>query len=195
MITYYETLEINENADSSEIKKAFRKLAKQYHPDLNSAENAKEKFIEIEVAYSCLSDSKTRLAYDRLLKLQRMERSNPRVKQKYEQDVKRRKGKSNRRAQAHSKMSYEQFKRDELFRTSFLAIIFKSLFTILVGAFLMYLFYRFLNNLDENDFSKWWVSLSIYLISFGFVVGLIGLIYLYELIVKYIIVGRPKNNV
>lgn len=194
MSTYYYILGILENADSTEVKKAFRKLAKQYHPDLNSAENAQEKFIEVEVAYSCLSGSKSRLAYDRLLKLQRMERANPRVKQKYQQDVNRRTRTGTHRAQSHSKMSYKQYKRDELFRTSFLAIIFKTLFTIVVGALLMVVFYYLAVYLYGVQTGKWTEYTSSYFLSVVYVFSLIGLIYLYEAFVKYVIVGRLKRK-
>lgn len=194
MSTYYDILGISENAQSSEIKSAFRKLAKQYHPDLNSAENAKEKFIEIEVAYSCLSDSKTRLAYDRLLKMQQMERVNPRVKQKYQQDVNRRSGKGNKRAQAHSKMSYQQYKRDQLFRFSILSVALKTLFTIIAGALLMVGFVRLGKVLYGPNSDEWGKNTSIYFLAFVYIFSLMGLIYLYEYFVKYVIVGRPKNN-
>ena len=47
----YETLEINENAAADEIKKAYRKLARKYHPDVNKYPSAEEKFKEINAAY------------------------------------------------------------------------------------------------------------------------------------------------
>jgi len=61
----YKTLEISENADKSEIKKAYRKLAKQYHPDINKTPEAEEKFKEINAAYEVLSDDKKKSQYDR----------------------------------------------------------------------------------------------------------------------------------
>ncbi len=194
MNTYYDILSISENALASEIKSAFRKLAKQYHPDLNSAENAKEKFIEVEVAYSCLSDSKTRLAYDRLLKMQRMERANPRVRQKYQQDVNRRSGKGNKRAQAHSEMSYQQYKRDQLFRFSFFSVVLKILFTIIIGALLMVGFVRLGKIFYGPNSDEWGQNVSVYFLAFVYIFSLMGLIYLYEYFVKYVIVGKPKGN-
>jgi hypothetical protein len=53
MATYYDIFGINEKA---EVENAFRKLAKLYYPDLNFDQKAGEKFIEIEIAYGCLSD-------------------------------------------------------------------------------------------------------------------------------------------
>ena len=60
----YETLEITENASESEIKKAYRKLARQYHPDVNKDPSAEEKFKEINSAYEILSDKQKKQQYD-----------------------------------------------------------------------------------------------------------------------------------
>ncbi len=60
----YETLGINDNASSEEIKKAYRKLARKYHPDVNKDEEAIEKFKEINAAYEVLSDKKKKDEYD-----------------------------------------------------------------------------------------------------------------------------------
>jgi molecular chaperone DnaJ len=62
---YYEVLGVDRNADSATIKKAFRRLAQQYHPDVNKSSDAEEKFKEINEAYQVLSDDQKRAAYDR----------------------------------------------------------------------------------------------------------------------------------
>jgi molecular chaperone DnaJ len=62
---YYEVLGVAKNASESELKKAFRNLARQYHPDVNKNEDAVEKFKEINEAYQILSDQEKRDAYDR----------------------------------------------------------------------------------------------------------------------------------
>ena len=61
---YYETLGISKDASDEEIKRAFRKLAKQYHPDLNKEPGAEAKFKEIGEAYAILSDPNKRKQYD-----------------------------------------------------------------------------------------------------------------------------------
>jgi len=62
---YYEVLGVGRNASDDEIKGAFRKLARQYHPDVNKEPDAEEKFKEINEAYGVLSDSDKRARYDR----------------------------------------------------------------------------------------------------------------------------------
>lgn len=63
---YYEVLGIDRNADQQEIRRAFRKLARQYHPDVNPGDRvAEERFKEINEAYEVLSDPEKREKYDR----------------------------------------------------------------------------------------------------------------------------------
>ena len=64
-IDYYETLLVNRDAESSEIKKAYRKLAMKYHPDRNPGDRqAEEQFKLCTEAYEVLSDAKKRQIYD-----------------------------------------------------------------------------------------------------------------------------------
>ena len=60
----YETLEVSENSSSDEIKKAYRKLARKYHPDVNKDPKAEDKFKEINAAYEVLSDKEKKAQYD-----------------------------------------------------------------------------------------------------------------------------------
>ena len=62
---YYEVLGVPRGASSEEIKRAFRRLARQYHPDVNKSPDAEATFKEINEAYEVLSDEQKRLAYDR----------------------------------------------------------------------------------------------------------------------------------
>jgi curved DNA-binding protein CbpA len=65
---YYEVLGLDANAESDEIIKAYRSLAKAYHPDTATHPNAKTLFEKISAAYSVLSDPEKRSAYDKELK-------------------------------------------------------------------------------------------------------------------------------
>ncbi len=62
---YYDILGVGRNAGDDEIKGAFRKLARQYHPDVNKEPDAEEKFKELNEAYGVLSDRDKRARYDR----------------------------------------------------------------------------------------------------------------------------------
>ena len=63
---YYKILGVSEKAEPAELKKAYRKLARQYHPDVSSEENSEEKFKEVNEAYEVLKDPEKRAEYDQL---------------------------------------------------------------------------------------------------------------------------------
>ncbi|WP_290146220.1 DnaJ domain-containing protein, partial [uncultured Dubosiella sp.] len=62
---YYEVLGVEKGASADRIKKAYRKMAMKYHPDVNKEPGAEDKFKEINEAYEVLSDEQKRANYDR----------------------------------------------------------------------------------------------------------------------------------
>lgn len=62
---YYEILGVARNADADELKQAYRRLARKYHPDVNKAPEAEDRFKEINTAYEALSEPEMRARYDR----------------------------------------------------------------------------------------------------------------------------------
>ncbi|MBS1229544.1 MAG: heat shock protein DnaJ domain protein [Proteobacteria bacterium] len=63
---YYKTLGVPREASADEIKKAFRRLARKYHPDISKEPNAESRMKEVNEAYTVLSDAEKRAAYDQL---------------------------------------------------------------------------------------------------------------------------------
>jgi curved DNA-binding protein len=61
---YYKTLGVSRSASDEEIKTAYRKLARKYHPDVSKEKNATEKFKDVQVAYNVLNDPENRKLYD-----------------------------------------------------------------------------------------------------------------------------------
>jgi curved DNA-binding protein len=63
---YYKIMGLSRNANEDEIKRAYRKLARKYHPDVSKEKDAEAKFKELGEAYEVLKDPEKRAAYDRL---------------------------------------------------------------------------------------------------------------------------------
>ncbi len=64
MADFYQILGVSRDADADTLKRAYRKLARQYHPDINKEPGAEDRFKEIGKAYEALADPETRARYD-----------------------------------------------------------------------------------------------------------------------------------
>jgi DnaJ-class molecular chaperone len=86
---YYQILNVSQDASAQDIKKAFRRLALQYHPDRNpeNVREAGEKFKEINEAYEVLGDEQKRWQYDRLTSLSSYPRRTIRVEDIFNEDI------------------------------------------------------------------------------------------------------------
>jgi hypothetical protein len=116
MKDYYAILGINANSTESDVRKAYRRLAKQYHPDVSKLRNAHEKFIEISEAYEFLiRNNKPYKQQYTTVPAEEQNASDYRAEEEFEQF----RQKARERAQQQAKMRYEEFvKQNEAFQKS-----------------------------------------------------------------------------
>lgn len=129
---YYDVLEIGPNATEQEIKKAYRRLAKLYHPDVSKVKNAHEKFVEITEAYDFLMAQKPEYitGYDHAAQTEEYKKNDERdVYAEFREEAK-------KRAEAQARMRYETFrKQHEAFQQSGISdivLLFTLIFRIIV---------------------------------------------------------------
>ena len=116
MTDYYGILRISPNASDNEIKKAYRKLALEFHPDKNKSPNAHNLFVEIVTAYEILSNPQKRTEYDNFLKrkaeekdYQRTERTANQRKETYSTEYNQNYKSQN--AEKYANMSFKEFEK------------------------------------------------------------------------------------
>lgn len=121
---YYDILQVPKSANAQDIKKAFRTLAKKYHPDRNKSANATQLFIQVEEAYTCLSNPTTRARYDRMLRsghsattANKRAQKRPKTKNSTsaaDKEYMRRKAQEARaKAHRHAQMKYRRYQLDQ----------------------------------------------------------------------------------
>ncbi len=172
-------------------------MAKQLHPDMNPDKDTTKEFVELEEAYSGLSNKHSRLAYDQLLRFEREKINNPTMNRKYASTVRKRTAPRRKRAVYHSSLSYEQYMRDEKYNASFFGVFLKVIF--LLGTSAAYFGWLISIGLKMSRQIQRNIEPDMPPMLFGLIVLLslpviIGLSYLYEPLVKYIIVGRSKKK-
>lgn len=86
-MTYYEILGVKEDADDTEIYAAFRKLAKQFHPDKNKSPDAAAQFIHVREAFETLHDAEKRRVYDDMLSSRKSETSSEEDSERKQKDT------------------------------------------------------------------------------------------------------------
>ncbi|MFZ6051821.1 J domain-containing protein [Halocola ammonii] len=127
---YFEILGVGKNATLAEIKKAFRKKAKQLHPDVNDAPDAKEQFILLNEAYDYFQNLKAGKAYSSKKHTYRRPRSRAKT---YEDWKNKERERTRERAREHARMEYEAFLKTDYYKTtSALATLVDYLATLFV---------------------------------------------------------------
>lgn len=139
---YYEVLELNASASQKEIKRAYFRLAKMYHPDVNSSIEARKKFLEINEAYEFLSDpQKVRnLLFRYTTQKQQQKRATKRA-QKVKQNT--------AQKAAASKPEFERMVNKETLRHDFKRITNAVVTLVLFGTLLFVI--SFISNLNDPD--------------------------------------------
>lgn len=166
---YYDILGIPCNSGIDEIKKAYRKKAHQYHPDINHSPGAKDKFISVTEAYEFLVSYSDKLASDERAYQQAMEDW-----RKYRQD------RSRMRASSYAHASYSSFRKTKLYKTTRIfdgtRIIYSLVISVLVIAYSIYGYIYRLHH-PWND-EKPSVLAFILLLGVGFIFLSFSLLYL-----------------
>lgn len=192
MRSYYDILELSHTASPDEIKKAYRKLAKKFHPDVSNEVDAHDRFVEIEVAYSCLSKIESRKSYDQLLRYKSSKNVNPRSRKRQEEKIYRRESRAKYKASDHAKMTFQQYQKDELLKRSGVSSFIKTILFLGCGFCLLSFYYAFDLIIWEEKNQNWRLEYP-FLISFTFVPILILISFAYEPFVDKVIVGSHRK--
>lgn len=126
---YYQKLGVPENAGINEIKNAFRRKAKEYHPDINKSEGAHEQFVDISEAYSYLMDLHNNPAGGSAGSIARDDY--------YRQWKAKERQKARQRAEYNARMRFEQFRRSSVYKTTNLLSHMLDYFLLFLGAFII----------------------------------------------------------
>lgn len=106
---HYAALGLRHEATPDEIRTAYRRLAKEYHPDVSRLPDAHQRFVRITEAYEVLSNPAKRLRYDLTRHSPSPRRAAPREEPRYERDVNRYQREARARAEQFSRMKYADF--------------------------------------------------------------------------------------
>jgi len=166
---YYEILSLPVNSTIDEIKKAYRKQARLYHPDINPAPDAKDHFISITEAYEFLIANHDKIKSDEEAYNQAMEDW-----RRYRQD------RSRKRATAYAKTSYGTFKNSKFYKTTRIfdgtTIIFSFIISIMVLSYTIY-GYIYRQNHPIPGLEKQSVFAFIMLLLLGMIFFVVSFIY------------------
>jgi uncharacterized membrane protein YiaA len=126
---YYQILGVPENATIGEIKEAFRRKAKAFHPDINKTEGAHEQFIDINEAYSYLVNLHT--------KGSGVAAGQPAQDEYYRQWIARERQNARARAAKRARMKFEEFQQSSVYKTTSMLSHLLDYFLMLLGVFII----------------------------------------------------------
>lgn len=152
-IDYYKVLKISENASLSDIKVAFRELAKKYHPDRNKSKDANLKFREIFEAYEILKNSLTRDIFDKQRQNYYRNSKNGITTEEYErkENYQSAKEQANKRAKYFSRMTFDDFLNSSIFMIKKTTSTFALLLMLLFGLFMIIFGFYLLTQSNDNE--------------------------------------------
>lgn len=167
MATYYQILGLRMNASSEEIKKAYRKRARELHPDTNDAEDAHERFVELNEAYQVLLNQKSG-NYKRNYKEARQRKAQAQH-ETYEEYVKRKRKEARARAAKAAKMKYDEFIQSSLYRSAIKVMRLIDYVYVILGCFiaLFPIIFSIANGVDEEKIAGTIVAILFCLIFGG----------------------------
>lgn len=166
-VDYYKVLNISENATLEEIKKAFRKLAKEFHPDKNKSKDTSAKFREVFEAYEILKDKITRDIFDeRRRKFYTTKRtefnSEKNTKSETYENVKK---EAYKRAEYFSRMTFDAFLQSSIFILKKATSKFALILMLLFGLFMI--FFGFFAMINTNSNEGFGVLIMLFCFAFG----------------------------
>jgi hypothetical protein len=128
---YYRILEIPDNAGIEEIKNAFRRKAKAYHPDINKSEEAHQKFVDVNEAYNYLMDLHTHSSNSG------GDTASFSREEYYRQWIQHERQKARERAARQARMRFEEFRRSSAYRTTTMLSHLLDYFLLFLGLFVI----------------------------------------------------------
>lgn len=166
-IDYYKVLNISENATLEEIKKAFRELAKEYHPDKNKSSDASVKFREVFEAYEILKDKITKDIFDERRRKFYNRKSAEFNNEKYtnSETYENVKKEANKRAEYFSRMTFDDFLQSSIFMLKKATSKFALLLMFLFGLFMI--FFGFFAMANTNNSGSFGFLIMLFCLAFG----------------------------
>lgn len=183
MKNYYQVLEIEKDAEEREIKAAYRRLAKEYHPDRNKASNARQRFIQLTEAYQILIDDDLRKSYDLRIDRNRSRESQMKDKEdQYREWFNRYQQQARTQAETFAGSTFEEFENSPIYKTAMtLSRVYNYIFFgigvfMVIGPFTLWYF----READLPNARPWQTLLLPSMIGLAFTYGIYYFLFKYK---------------